>query len=77
MREDKIEFSDPPVHELPEQEVRIAERVAEYNSGDMDGVVCLDEHEELCDRLKASIHSVSKYNSGITTASSSNGNSSY
>ena len=56
-----------------QQELKIAERFAAYNSGDMDKVACIDEHEEERRKWKAYHHSVRKYRTGIFEASSSKG----
>ena len=36
MREDTMEFSDPGIRASTQQELKIAERLAAYNSGDVD-----------------------------------------
>ena len=46
MLEDVMEFGDPYVCALPQQELKIAELIAAYNTGNIDEVVRIDEHEE-------------------------------
>ena len=76
MREDAIEFNDPLVRAPTQQELKIAERVAAYNSGGMDKVAHINESEEQRRRWKANHRGVRKYHAGISKASSSKGYSS-
>ena len=46
MRENVMEIGDPYDHAPTQQDLKIAERVAVYSSGDMDRVVLIDEREE-------------------------------
>ena len=77
MREDAMEFVNPYVCAPTQQELKIAERVAAYNAGDMDKVARIDEREEHRCKWKCYRRSVRKYHAGISKASSSKGNSSY
>ena len=76
MREDAMEFGDPYVRAPTQQELKIAERVAAYNSCDMDKVARIDERDEQCRNWKSYHRSVRKYHAGVSKASSSKGNSS-
>ena len=76
MREDAMEFGYPAVRAPTQQELKIAERVAAYSSGDMDKVARIDEREEQRRKWKSYHRSVRRYHAGISKASSSKGNSS-
>ena len=54
MREDAKEFGDPLVSvcATTQQELKIAERVAAYNAGDMDKVTCIDERKRRASQLE-------------------------
>ena len=71
-----MEFGDPYVRAPTQQELKIAERVAANNAGDMDKVARIDEREEKRRRWKSYHRSVRKYHAGISKASSSKVNSS-
>ena len=74
--EDAMELGDPQVRVPLQQELKIAERVAAYNSGDLGKVARLDEREEERRKWKSYHCSVRKYRAGISKASSSKSNSS-
>ena len=73
VREDAMEFGDPNIRALAQQELNIAERIAAYNSCDLDKVARIDEREEQRRKWKAYHRSVRKYHAGISKASSSKG----
>ena len=76
MREDAMEFGDPDIRATTQQELKIAESVATYNSGDMDEITRIDEREEKRRKWKSYHRSVGKYHAGISKALPSKGNSS-
>ena len=71
MREDAMELGDPDIRAPTKQGLKIAERVATYNSCDMDKVGRIDEHEEQRRKWKSYHRSFRKYHAGISKASSS------
>ena len=76
MREEAIEFSDPlaSVRAPIQQELKIAERVAEYNACNMDEVARIDEREEERRKEKAYHRCICEHCADVSKVSSSNGN---
>ena len=68
-----MEFGDSGIREPAQQELKIVERVATYNSGDINRIARIDGREGQSRRWKAYNHSVRKYYAGISKASSSKG----
>ena len=73
MREDDTEFGDllASVRALTQQELKITERIAAYNAGDMDKVACINKREEERCEWKAYHRNVRKYRASISKESSS------
>ena len=71
MREDAMEFGDPYVHAPTQQELKIAERVSSYNSGNLDKVARIYERDEQLCKWKSYHRSARKYHAGISIESSS------
>ena len=69
MCEDAIEFGDPQVHAQTQQELKIAERVTAYNSGEMDKFSRLDEREEERRKWKSYHRDARKYRAGVSKVS--------
>ena len=76
IREYVMEFDDPYVRAQTQHEMKISDRVATYNAGDMDTVGRIDELEEQRRKWKSYYRSVLKYHAGISKLSFSKGNSS-
>ena len=74
MRQDAMEFGDPLVCAPAQQKLKIAERVAAYNAGNIDKVARIDEREVEHRRWKKYHRNVRKYCAGISKASSSKDN---
>ena len=70
-REDVTVYDDSLVCIQTQQELKISERVAAYNSGDMDKVAYIDGLEEECLKWIAYHRSVRKYRASISKLSSS------
>ena len=68
-----MEFCDPDIRATTKQEMKIAERVDAYNSGDMDQFARIDERKEQRRKWKSYHRSVRKYHVSISKASSSKG----
>ena len=74
IREDAMELNSllASVRAPTQQELNIAEGVAAYNTGNMEKVAHIDEHEEECCKRKAYHHNVCKYCASISKTYSSN-----
>ena len=66
MREDTMAFGDSYVRVSTQQELKIAERVAAYNVGDMDNVARIDERDKQRRKCKSYHRSVRRYRAGIS-----------
>ena len=75
MNEDPMEFGDhlASVHAPNRQELKITERVAAYNAGDMDKVSGIDEREEERRKWKRYHRNVRKCVASVSKVSSSKG----
>ena len=72
MREDAMEFGDPLVSVRSQtQQQLIVVRIAVYNSGDMDKVARIDQHDEKRRKWKAHHRIVCKYRANISQAAPS------
>ena len=69
MRKGAMEFGDPLVGAPARQELKIAERVAAYNAGNMDKVARIDKREEERRKWKTYHSNVRKYRAAVSKAS--------
>ena len=71
MPEDAIEFGYPYVRAQTQQELKITERVASYNAGDIDKVAHMYESEGKCRKTIAYFRRTCTYRSRISKVSPS------
>ena len=76
IRYDAMEFGNTYLHAPTQQKLKIAERVAAYNAGNVDNDALIDKRDEHLRKWKYYHPSVRKYHVCISKASSSKGNNS-